>query len=515
MAENGTPEFGRYLAIIREKRYLALAAGLAVMSIIVWGSFLLPKTYMADSTVFVQTGLLTQPFMKNSGITGSIEDELRVLKSSITSRAILGRVIRKLDMDIAAKNPGQNEELINEVRKNVNVTVKTGRNDNIELFTIFFESKDPKQARDFVNALVNEYIEQSIASRRSAALGVYTFLSDQMDSYKNKLNEANLKIMQFMNGHPDMMSKTGPISGSRLSALQSAEVDTQIKLNDLINKRNNLALELSGKRKPSMGPMKSDAFQSRVNGLNNELITLRTKYTDQYPEIIKVKAEIKSLKKQMRPTGGLEANGQGGASANPMHQQLKDELAQTDSSISSMRTRLSGLTNQERAVNRAAGSLPAEQDELATLEKDRDNNQNIYDELAQKLESAKVSKNLQMSDYSSLLRVVDPAVLPVLPEKPDRVKLIIMGLFAGLISGIGAAIGMDYLTASYRDEEALEKELRIPVLISIPSMTTEQDKAVSLKKDLKIFGAAGAYVLIVFALLVKEALFRYMGIRIF
>ncbi len=113
-----------------------------------------------------------------------------------------------------------------------------------------------------------------------------------------------------------------------------------------------------------------------------------------------------------------------------------------------------------------------------------------------------------------MLRVVDPAVLPIVPYKPDRVKLILLGLFMGLASGAGAAIGLDYLNDAYRDEETVEKGLKIPVLISIPRMDVEDCNGRSRKKDMKIFGAAGIYVLMVLALLVREVMFRYMGIRL-
>ncbi|MDA8172784.1 MAG: hypothetical protein M0Z48_13255 [Nitrospiraceae bacterium] len=516
MAENSSKsEISRYLAVIREKRYVALAVGLAVLSAIVWGGFLWPKTYRADSTVFVQKGLLMQPFMKNSGVSATLEDELRILKNSMTSRSILSRVLKHLDMDVTAKNARQYEALIKKVREDLDVTVKEGRRESIDLFTISFASGNPAESRDFVNALVNEYIEESIADRRNSALGAYTFLSGQMDGYRKKLDETDQKIRGFMQAHPNMMLQGASASASRIGALQSAEVDAEIKLKELMDKRNELAMELSGKKKLVAGlGAKDGSFQSRLDRLNDELIMLKTKYTDQYPEVIKTKAEIDSLKRQMQLAGSAPEAGQN-AAINPVYQQLRDELAQTDSAISSAKIRLSAISGQQLAARRTIGSLPSEQAELSNLQNDRDAEQKIYDNLAQELESARVSKDLQMSDYSSMLRVVDPAVLPFIPEKPDMVKMIALGLFLGLFSGVGAAIGLDYLNNSYRDEEAVETGLRIPVLISIPRMATEEDKRISMKKDLKVFGAAGIYVLMICALLVREFMFRYMGIRVF
>lgn len=302
MAEKGAAsELGRYLTIIREKRYLALAVGLAVLSAFVWGSYFWPKSYRADSTVFVKRGSLIQQYMKDSGAASSLEDELRILQNSITSRYILDRVIKKLDMDVRAKNPGQYEALINDVRKDLQVSVK-GKGDNIDLFTISFEDGNPREARDFVNSLVGEYIEESMADRRNAALQAYTFLSDQLASYKKKLDEADQQISDFSRSHPDVQLQPAAASEplSRLDALQSAEIDAQIKLQELTKKREDLAMTLSGKKKLTAGlSQKQGSLQARLEDLNNQLLVMTTKYTDKYPEVIKLKTEIKSVKKQI------------------------------------------------------------------------------------------------------------------------------------------------------------------------------------------------------------------------
>ena len=511
--ENGSLDISRYWAIIYEKRHIALAVGLAVLSLVVWGSFFWPKTYEADSTIFIRRDVLMQPFMKESGISSSIEDELKILKNSLTSRNIVDRVLRKLNMDISANSPASYETLVNNVRAKLDVTIKEGKHEDVNLFVVSYESGQPKEAQDIVNTLVNEYMEQSIASLSANTANTYSFINSQLQIYKDKLDESDRQIMEFKEKHPDMALQTGGSPSvdayalQSTAALQSAAMDAQIKLKDLLRRKNDLEMELAGRRKLTSDLSNPGSPQATLNDLESQLITLRTKYTDNYPEVVKVKSEIALLKKEMESNPGSPAS--------PFYQQLKGELDQTNSQIGDLSARLAEMSKQQRSMTESIGGLPPEQAEWSKLDRDRSSLQKIYDDMQQKLEGARASKDLQAGGYSAVLKVVDPAELPVMPVKPNRIKMIMMGLLLGAVSGVGAAIGLEHLNNSYFSEESLEAGLKVPVLISIPRMTTAEDTISMRRKDRRIFMASGAYVLVICVLLVREVLLRYMGIRFF
>ncbi|MDA8174083.1 MAG: hypothetical protein M0018_05770 [Nitrospiraceae bacterium] len=506
--ESGSLDIKGYLAIIHEKRYVALAAGAAVLSIFVMASFLWPKSYKASSTVFVQRGAFIQSLTKNSG---SIDDELGVIKNSITSRMIVDSVLRKLNLDLTQGNAGRYEALINNVRKHLDVKVKEDRGDNVDMFTLSYEDPDPRRARDVVNTLVNEYIEQSVALQRNNAINAYEFLNSQLQSYKEKLDDSDRQIEEFRKQHPGVSMQASAVPAAGLAALQSDAINDEVKLRNLQNQEKNLEMEISGRKSITSAGLSGgpDSSEARLDRLNEELMVLKTRYTDSYPDVIVKKAEIAKLKKQMQQEKDGQALKNG-----PVYQRVKDELEQVRSKIGDMKMSLDEISRQEKQMNMSAVGMPQELEEWDNIQRNRDGLQKTYNDILQKLEAARVEKNLQMGGNSSVLNVVDPAVLPVIPDKPNRVKLMALGLVMSLIAGISAAIGLDYIKKPYRSENQVEQELRLPVLISVPRMTSEEDRRASRKKDLRVFGFAGAYVIIVMVLLAREILFRFMGIRI-
>ncbi|MEW6417399.1 MAG: XrtA system polysaccharide chain length determinant [Nitrospirota bacterium] len=510
-------EIRRYWALFQKRKYIAISFALAVISLFTWGSFFLSKTYEASSTVFIERSSVIDPLIRGVGVSSSMEDRLRNLKDGITSRNIIERVLKKIDMDTKAKDSGQYEALIENIRKNLDIKVKSARERETDLFIISYKGEDPKTVRDIVNTIVSEYIEENMSYKRKDAYGAYEFIEGQLLEYKKRLEESDSATREFREKNPYMVPQSETTLLTRLEGFQTAKIEAEIKLKELLRKKDNLQKQLSGEKELTVAFVTREGSpQARLNYLNNQLIQLMTRYTDEYPEVIRVKREIEELKKQISEAkdSHAESSGSETAAINPVYQQLKEELARTDSEIESLRARLAELSRQQQEAQGTLGRMPKEQEEWAKLQRDRNVYQRIYDDLLQKLENARVSKDLELTDKAATFRVVDPAIIPAQPIKPDRVRIILLGILLGLASGTGIVFGLEYFNNSYKDEDSIEAGLKLPVLASIPKIITEADELSEKRRDRKVFMASGAYLFIIGIVLIKEFLSRYMGINI-
>ncbi len=93
-------------------------------------------------------------------------------------------------------------------------------------------------------------------------------------------------------------------------------------------------------------------------------------------------------------------------------------------------------------------------------------------------------------------------------------NMILFGLFAGVASGIGVVVGLDYINPYFKSEKDLESVLHLPLLASVPEIVTEADRQASLVIDRKVYKATAIYLAIVGLLLIEEFLFRYVGISL-
>lgn len=508
-----------YLGIVLRRKYIVLAVALAVISGFTWGSFFIKNVYEAKSTVFIQKNSIVDPLIRGVGVTASVEDRISSLQESMTSRNILERVAKKLDLDVSLKGSGVNEGLINNIRSNLRITERrsrTSRSPSADLFEVSYEGSNPATARDIVNTLVSEYIEENQASRRTDAYGAYDFIQTQVMEYKKRLEESDAAIREFREKHPNMVPQSETVLLQRIEGYQTAVIDAGIRLKELMMRKENLQKQLSGEKELTVAFVSNDGSpQGRLNYLNNQLVLLMSKYTENYPEVIKTKREIEELKRQITEAKATaQTSGSETATMNPIYQQIRQELTNTNAEIESLKGRIAEISKQKQTSEHILGRMPKEQEEWTKLQRDRSVYQRTYDDLLQKLEHARVSKDLEVTSKVEIFRIVDPAIAPRSPSKPDRVLIILMGVFMGIASGVGAAFGLDYLSQSFKDEASVEAKLRLPVLAVIPSIVTDEDTLSSKRLDRKVFSAAAAYLFIIGLVFAREFLSRYMGITI-
>jgi nitrogen fixation/metabolism regulation signal transduction histidine kinase len=82
--------------------------------------------------------------------------------------------------------------------------------------------------------------------------------------------------------------------------------------------------------------------------------------------------------------------------------------------------------------------------------------------------------------------VIDPAQIPERPAKPDMNKVLLVTLVVGLGLGGGLAYMAEMLDTSYKSPDEVEKELELPILVSMPIRYTE--KEIRRMKMRRIFG---------------------------
>ncbi len=119
-------------------------------------------------------------------------------------------------------------------------------------------------------------------------------------------------------------------------------------------------------------------------------------------------------------------------------------------------------------------SVPLQEQQLAKLQRDYAVNSHIYETFLQRLETAKISETLEMSDNGLKFRVLEPARLPLEPVKPNKI-LIILG---GLVCGIGLGGILTYLIelsdTSIRNLDEARMLLELPIFGFIPPIHDEE-----------------------------------------
>ncbi len=514
MNDSNQTDLKKYLKVVNERKYLFIGVSLLVMSVIIWGSFFIPKMYEAKCTVFIERNIINS-LVKSMTFTSSLEERLGVISYAMKSRSLLLKVIKELDLDVNVENAADLEELVEHFQKKTEINLVSRRGKKTDLFTVSYRNKEPKVARDYVNKLITIYVEENLTAKREDSYEANRFLSEQIQYFKTKLNKAEDKIIEFRKEKgvfiaigENMVVEEIKIAQNSLDkiAMQKLEFNAKMKLTE----------EQLSREKPytvaMLGKMTGASINNRVMSLQNKLSNLLVKYTENYPEVIKVKGEMEPLQSQI-DSGNLtdqetsEGTETEMSTQNPLYQQLKEDLSKIKIDLAALDAKEKHLHQQVETKKAYLRDIPSEKKKLADLERERANYKGINDQLVLKLGQSEVSKQMDIQDKSDTFRIVDPAILPNKPVSPDRVMIILMGLFAGIASGLGVVFLLDSMDKSIKSLDEL-KSLNLPVLAVVPRIVTDSDKTHSRRTDRMVYSCSIVYLMVIGVVFVKELINR-------
>lgn len=457
-------DYKKYLELVVRRKELFVKIALLIMTAAIIVSYVLPKKYEASSTVFIEKNVISD-LVKGLTVTPSMDDTIKVLTYAITSRALLNKAADSLDMNVTQKGGTDMDELYKKLQKNTVVRVKGN-----DLFTISYTDGDPRMARDFTNTLVRIYIEENTSSKRGESYGATKFLSEQIDSFRQKLEKAEKDLNDYKR------DKGGVIAVDEAKLFEEINVSQQ-KLYDLELRRR----QLEGMR--TVTRKSGDPLQSKLLALQKRLDELRVEYTDSYPEVLKIKGDMEIIREQLKTRKG--------ASYQPLEpheiEKIESEIAALKASEASLRRYIS--TNQ--ALLR---SLPSAKADLERLETAKNNQKNIYDQLFARHGQSEVSKQMAVQDKSTTFRVVDPAILPQKPVSPNRLMIMLLGIVGGFAGSFGILYLMDQMDDTVRDVDFL-KGLGVPLLAVISRIHVQREIELQRRHTRRLCTYAGLYFL--------------------
>ncbi len=326
------------------------------------------------------------------------------------------------------------------------VTVSPVRNTNVVYIKV--QESDPARAADIANSIVRHYIKQDISRRSKEATYMIKFVKKQIEPTQKKLENAlealaahkrRSKVVDLKEGTKNLIGTIGD--------LEKKKVDLEIKEEQVRYLRDAVQREITDTSTLNLAVLDDPVVQSMISSLamlENDRKSLLAEYTERHPQVVALSAEINEIKRRIN------------SSIFNILDSLRNEKESLSREIARLRAELK--------------VLPEEEKRLAGLVLNKEVLSNINAFLFQKLNEATIT---QASTISSI-QVVDPAIVPDVPIKPNKKRNILLAVVAGLMSGIGLAFFFDYLDSSIKTPRDVENRLGLPIFGHIPLAPEEK-----------------------------------------
>jgi uncharacterized protein involved in exopolysaccharide biosynthesis len=248
------------------------------------------------------------------------------------------------------------------------------------------------------------------------------------------------------------------------------------------------------REEPLIGPPSQGGAPRDLASLKNELASLEAKYTENHPDVIRLRETIAKLQGK-RLENQIDSS-EPEVSPSPADQALKRQLQDISLEIETLKAEIKKVQSQTEWYQKKVEETPKREQELLSLNRDYGNLRELYNSLLNRKLEAQIAVSMEKKQKGEQFRVIDPAKIPTRPVEPDFRRILLLTLACGLGLGGGLAFLMETMDTSYKSPEEVEKDLKLPVLVSMPIRYTEKEiRRRRLKRILALACVAVGFVL--------------------
>jgi len=479
----------RKLSLILPALIVFLTAGIVALK--------LPSIYISTSTILIEEQTISADLVKST-VTGYAEQRLQNIYFRVMSFSKLLDLINRANLYPDLRKGWTNEKIVAKMREDINIEIigsdafggrKRGRNAATTAFTLSYEGKDPVTVQNITSMLSYLFLDENIRAREKQAAGTTKFLEQEMDREKENLSELDAKMAKLEETHANELPTLLEVNTQSLNDIENTIERLNEQLRSLKEREGYLQAQLASVPR-KFGEGKKD--NTRLDELKAQLVHLRAQFSDQYPDVIKTRAEIAELEKQIAQAA-IDNGQASGPLDNPAYITLAAQLSGIQVDIVSVKRQIKGANKRAGVFRLRLAATPKVEKAYKAIFNARKNTQAKYDDLMRKYTEAKLSHGIEKQQKGERFTLLDPARFPENPYKPNRMKIILIGFILGIGAGVGLTFLREITDHSIRDSESLVLATSFPVLASIPEIVTEED--IQQKKRKQIFIIIGAVLI--------------------
>jgi succinoglycan biosynthesis transport protein ExoP len=484
--------FNDYISILRRRGVLLAATfvGLLVVALVV--VIAIPPVYQSTGTILVESQTIPTDLIPSTAAS-LIDERIEIIRQRVMTRENLFKIIEKYKLFRDTTQSLTVSEKIDEMRKqifieSIGANVKTRRRDQGTIaFKLTFEHRKPEITQRVANDLVTLFLDENVKSRTERATETTEFLTQEADKLKSELEKVETQLAAYKQEHSKALPQHQELHMGMLARTETELKDVEREYKTAQEELRFLDLELSAAKAgitPKTGAAYSPQNPQDIGSLKAEYQRLLSLYTEAHPDVRAVKRKIEALEAAAPATGATGAEKPAGAS-------VSLEVARVQAKIAATNTRIESLAGQIKTLRGRMGSYeqqllqtPQVERGLITLMRDHESAQKKYEEIHAKQMNAKIAENLEGENKAERFTLLEPPAYPDRPSKPDRIKILLIGVFAAFGGAGGLVFLLETINQRIRGQEALAIAIRQRPMLVIPYIVIE-DEVLGRKRLLK------------------------------
>lgn len=455
------PHLLDYIIILRKHQWLILTFLLTVVTVVTIASFKMKPVYLAAARVEVdKESQNMSPFPDSNSYDEfmDMENYLETQTKILQSETLALQTIKSLDLTRYPEFGGgpsttawahngpapQRPAILGAFLSRL--TVK--RVANSRLIEVTFEAEDPQLAAQIVNTHLQNFVEQNFRSKYDATIQASNWLSSELEGLRIKVEKSeNARIAYQRANQTWQIDEKQDITTSKLADLSKAVTEAQT---DVAQKEAMYRMAVSGNvdaLPTAHGSEVLTELLKRKSDIDEQYAEALNQYGPNFPKVLRIAAQQKELEENLS------------RARKTLIESVQQEFTTARSHVELLQET---LDKQRAEANDQAEKLI----QYHILQHDAESDRLLYDGLLQKLKEATITVGLR----STNIRVVDPALAPGGPSRPQKARNILLAFLIGLVGGVGLALFREYLDNTVKSPDDIEALTGLPSLAVVPAM---------------------------------------------
>lgn len=524
-------ELRDFLLVLRRRRVQFVVPFILIILVGLALAFGLPPVYRSEATILIEKQEIPTDLIQTT-VTGYVEERIKSLTERLMTADNLWKIVKTQNLYPGEHAPENRRDIVQRMQDSIfveMVDVKTndpgsGKQSSATIaFTIAFEAATPEDAQKVTRELTALYLEENRKTRSEQAAEVSSFLEEEAEKLNKEISELEAKLAEFKQEKKDQLPELWDVN---LKLFEKAEEDidgTKEQIRSLQDNINALQAELDitspyqdlrteagttiqapaerlralmaeyvrlstvySPDHPDLKKIKNEiaSLENQVGGggdvnklfteyslMRSKLLSARQKYSDEHPDVKRLKQAVAGLESkisEVQISDATNANELVVSPDNPRYVSLKTQLDSAIGNLKVEKARLNQLNLKLAEYERRLFETPAVERDFKTLARDYDNAQTKYQELKEKQLQARLAEQLEAGAQAEQLVVIQPAFLPITPDRPNRLGIALLGGFLAFSGGIGAISVAEYMDRTIRGSRGIISVFQAPPLAVIP-----------------------------------------------
>lgn len=338
-----------------------------------------------------------------------------------------------------------------------------------QLVRIHVDAHDPIIAAKVANAVAETLIESDLEARYQMTSKASDWLAERLGALRQKVEASERALQQYREKERIVVDAKGAVQGGpmrqmdeyarALSEAKQRRAEAESRYSQIRGIRGTSIQNFESAPVVMNNAMIGRAREAELEA-ERKVAEFANRYAKEHPRMVQAEAELKAARESAR------------RALDTVVASIVKEAEVARANEVSLERNLAQATEDVQNTNRKEFQLNLLEREVAT-------NRQLYELFFGRSKETSAVSGMQ----STFARVVDPALPPGGPYKPNTRQVTTQGFFAGLLIAIMLAVLLDRLDNTVKNSSDVESKLQMAVLASLPIITDRKHKVARMFLD--------------------------------